>query len=311
MLKTDSAKRRLTKMVSLSIATVFLFASGTIPASAQGSNGTRVDLEVSNLENLEEGHYEGWVVDGDERISFGKFNVRTNGDLETLSGKRIKHFETEKDVDDVQDFEITVESDNDDDSTPSDSIILEGDADSSNRADLRFDALDFDDLKGDYIVKAPTFSNPDIPAGVWFFDPDDNEASLDIPDAPKGWKYEGWVVYRNQVPLTTGRFSDPKGPDDFDGYSGDANPAPPFPGQDYIQNLPLGLKGPLLIDDGDSRTAITIEPDIDGNDPSGPLPFQLAPLTSKIPEDIDVDEDFDFRFNRSKKSLPTGKVQLD
>lgn len=94
-------------------------------------------------------------------------------------------------------------------------------------------------------------------------------ASLNLPDAPAGWKYEGWGVHAGIHPISTGKFTKANGSDEFNGYSSTRSPAPPFPGEDFIQNLPFGFKGPLALDDGKSLVVVIIEPDVNGVDPTG------------------------------------------
>ena len=49
-----------------------------------------LDLSFVNLEPLDSGHYEGWLIIDGQPVSTGKFNVDGSGDLVDLDGKMIK-----------------------------------------------------------------------------------------------------------------------------------------------------------------------------------------------------------------------------
>ena len=280
-----------------------------------GTGGSRIDFQATNLDPLAKGHYEGWAIVGNRKVSFGKFNVNEQKQLVDLSGKLIKEFRTTEKVDNIDAFAISIEEDNDTDAGPSDSLMLFGKAE-NNRADLSFGAgpgqIDFTVLSGSYILGTPT-DDPDKneTAGVWFLDPTDAPdltASLNLPDAPTGWKYEGWAVHAVIHPISTGRFTSITGSDEFDGYSSTKKPSPPFPGEDFIRNLPFGLKGPLELGDGSSVVVVSIEPDVAGVDPTGDGPFQLKPLIGKIP--AGAKDHFLYKLELKKESLPTGIASL-
>ncbi len=283
--------------------------------------GSSVSFQATNLDPLEKGHYEGWVVVGDKKISFGSFNINKQKQLVDLSGRAISEFRTKEKVERVDVFAISIEPDNDTDPGPSQSLILFGKA-TNNRADLSFgtglNQIDFNKLSGRYVLGTPT-DDPDKneTAGVWFADPTNAPklvASLSLPDAPAGWKYEGWAVPGGlnapggPKPISTGRFAKVSGPDEFSGYNSTKKPAPPFPGEDFIQNLPFELKGPLAMDDGESLVVISIEPDFDGVDPTGDGPSQLKPLVGKIP--AGAKDHFLYNLELKKESLPTGLASL-
>jgi hypothetical protein len=58
---------------------------------------------------------------------------------------------------------------------------------------------------------------------------------------------------------------------------------PPFPGEDFLQGLPSGVAAPVNLADGSSLTVVTIEPDLNGVDPTGAGPFAVKPLRGAIP----------------------------
>lgn len=279
--------------------------------------GSRISFQATNLDPLEKGHYEGWVISGEKKISFGNFNVNKEKQLVDLSGKVINEFKTEEKVENADAFAISIEPDNDNDPGPSRSLILFGKPE-GDRANLSFGTgpgqINFDQLSGRYILGTPT-DDPDKneTAGIWFADPTNFPKlapTLNLPDAPTGWKYEGWAVPAGNKAqaLSTGRFTKVSGADEFSGYNSTRKPGPPFPGEDFIKNLPFGLTGPLALDDGKSLVVVSIEPDFNGVDPTGEGPSQLKPLVGKIPQK--AKDHFLYNLELKRESLPTGVASL-
>ena len=93
--------------------------------------------------------------------------------------------------------------------------------------------------------------------------------------------YEGWGVTQG-TPLSTGRFSDLAAPDTAAPYSG-PSAGPPFPGEDFVRNLPVGVTPPVNFADGASVIVISVEPDLGGVDPTGAGPFSVKPLVGAVP----------------------------
>ena len=62
-------------------------------------------------------------------------------------------------------------------------------------------------------------------------------------------------------------------------HSAVLKPGPPFPGEDYLVNAPMGLTFPTNLAGG--TAVISIEPDPDNS----PNPFTLKPLVKMIPAD--------------------------
>jgi|GEM_PF-1100571 len=288
-------------------------------AAMKVKEGSRISFQSTNLDPLEKGHYEGWIIVGEKKISFGSFNVNKQKQLVDLTGKAITEFKTKEKIERADVFAISIEPDNDTDLGPSKTLILFGKA-VNNRSNLAFGVgpgqTDFNKLSGRYILGTPT-DDPDKneTAGVWFVNPTNAPrlvASLNLPDAPDGWKYEGWSVHVTDAgvlhPISIGRFSKVSGADEFSGYSSTKKPAPPFPGEDFIQNLPFGLKGPLAMDNGKSLVVVSIEPDLNGADPTGDGPSQLKPLIGRIP--AGAKDHFLYNLEVKNDSLPTGVASL-
>ena len=174
-------------------------------------------------------------------------------------------------------------------------------------ANLAF-PVDISGFSGEYILATPTDGDGNNEtSGIWFVDPSDITATLNIPDAPDGWVYEGWVVHQGQ-PITSGRFASANGPDDFNGFSGTVAPGPQLPGEDYIMNLPEGFDGPLELADGETMVVLSIEPDINGVDPTGDGPAQVKPLSAAVAEGA-ADHSL-FELTLSDASIPSGSASL-
>ena len=244
---------------------------------------TNVNLEFEGLEPLGDAFvYEGWVIIDDEPYSTGRFIVDADGNNEYLTGSAIE------DVSGASTFVLSIEPAEGDDPAPSTVRLLAGDF-VDGEADLSVGhpaALgnDFSDASGQFILATPsTESTDDELYGAWFIDIVDGApvAGLDLPELPEEWIYEGWVVIDGQA-VSTGRFVDPAGPDDFDGFGGDDAPAPPFPGEDFIQNAPEGLEFPANL--AESTVVISIEPADDDSD----APFTLKPLLAEVPADAEA-----------------------
>lgn len=255
-----------------------------------------ITFSFSNLNALDQGHFEGWAIYGEEKVSTGKFNV---GDSLT--------FTLNRNLMDADKIVVTIEPEGDSDSVPSGVVILNGNVYDGEAVEL-FPPFGFIGVTGTYILATPTndpraFEN----SGIWFLQlPLPLSAGLDLPLLPAGWKYEGWVVNQG-VPITSGRFSVVDDEDEFNGYSG-VNPGPPFPGEDYLVNSPSGISFPIDLGDGASLAVISVEPDINGIDPTGSAPFQIKPLVGEIPSGALDHINYPMDVNRG--TMPSGIAQI-
>ncbi|GAB4314453.1 MAG: hypothetical protein Kow0074_01470 [Candidatus Zixiibacteriota bacterium] len=130
---------------------------------------------------------------------------------------------------------------------------------------------------GSFILVSPTDNvTTNDTSGVWFYRPfDPPVASLVLDTLPTGWQYEGWAWHAGTW-LSTGTFTTPDGPDSGNPYSANDNPAPPFPGEDFLNNP----GGPWVFVENDS-VMITVEP-IPDTDPDAPFGFRI--LGRALPE---------------------------
>lgn len=261
---------------------------------ASGSTASTLSFDVQDLPTLDEGVYEGWAIYGDETVSTGTFHA---GDDLT--------FDVDRDLAEADSVVVTIEPEPDDDPAPSGVVLLQG-AVRDGTADLTF-PVDLSNASGSYILATPTNGgDSQETAGVWFLDVPDPSPALELPTLGEGWTYEGWVVTQGQ-PVTSGRFDDPSGADDFDGYSGDRD-GPPFPGEDYLRNAPDGLDFPADLADGSSTVVVSVEPDVDGEDPTGSAPFQIKPLVGDVPED--ASDHTDLGLERDLDGVPSGTATI-
>ncbi len=143
---------------------------------------------------------------------------------------------------------------------------------------------DFSNATGKFVLATPSDIDPDNELnGIWFMDTsaDPVEAGLILPEAPKGWIYEGWVEVGGQ-PLSTGKFVLSDQADSTSFYSSGTGDAPFYPGEDFLINDPPGFEFPL--DLSDATVFVSIEPwnqmDLYPEDP-----FFLRILEGQIPAD--------------------------
>lgn len=234
-------------------------------------------LSFNNLQDLGPDYvYEGWIKTADGPQTTGTFTVNENGEMSQSS------FEVaQSTLDNGEAFILSIEPADDPDPAPSDIKVVAGDF-ADNMASLSVShqaaiGTDFSNGSGQYIIATPTSANTtDESSGIWFLDNSGASpvAGLDLPALPAGWQYEGWVVM-NGNPVTTGTFTDPASADDAAPYSG-TEMAPPFPGEDFITNAPMGLSFPT--DLAGMKVVISVEPMPDNSE----MPFVLKPMNSTV-----------------------------
>lgn len=264
-----------------------------------------LSLNVSNLPALGSDYrYEGWIVVDGFPISIGKFQVNDNGDPSPSDFDA-----NESEVNEASGFRITIEPEPDDNSDPSNTVILAGDFD-GNSASLTTDdddalGTDFDDVEaqGTYYLATPTDGDgTNELSGVWWgLDPlVENTPGLLLPDLPEGWKYEGWAVIDEEY-VSTGKFTSVSNSDEQNVDYGGNQPAPEIPGEDFLMNAPEGVTFPT--DLSGQSLLISVEPYPDNS--TGP--FGIQPLTEAIPVDAEPENTYTMD-NNADSSIPTGVV---
>ncbi len=265
----------------LLVAGATLASTLAVPVSASAEPGSEaVELSFEGLEPLAADLvYEGWLIIDGAPESTGTFNIDADGDIVVIDDVDVAN------ADASTAFVLTLEPADDPDPAPSTTHILAGDFE-DGVAPLSLDhpaalGVDLSEAAGSFIVATPTTAaTDDDRSGVWFLDPTGPAPSLDLPTLPDGWAYEGWAVI-DGVPVSTGRFLDASGPDDFSGFSG-PDGGPPFPGEDFIQNAPDGLTFPT--DLTGATIVISVEPSPDDST----APFALKPLVAEVPASLAV-----------------------
>jgi hypothetical protein len=262
-----------------------------------------IKLRVQQLQGLDGAFYELWVVKGARKESAGSFNVTAGGQLVDGFGHRARFF-SRTDPSTADAVVVTIEPQPDPHPGPSGIAILSGSPD-QHLAPLRF-PVNLGAMAGSFILATPTDDvSTNESAGVWFLDPAGGPGpSLTLPDLPSGWVFEGWGVTQG-TPLTTGRFTEASGADSAAPFSG-PKPGPPFPGEDFLQNLPAAITPPVDLADGDSAIVVTIEPDLSGTDPTGDGPFSIKPLLAPVPEDAPVHSSLGLQ--RDLSTVPRGRA---
>lgn len=254
------------------LALAFAAALGLTTAACgddddMGTETRELSVSFTDLPTLGDGYvYEGWLIVGGQPISTGRFT-------ETDS-----HFaELDASVDGAEAFVLTIEPAMGDDPAPSDVHIVAGDLDDNGRAALSIDhgaalGVDLASATGTFILETPSsmMTMDDYNQGIWWLDMSAGPgASLDLPELPAGWVYEGWVV-GDDGPISTGTFTAADMADsDMGGDAAGPDGTPPFPGQDFIDPA-MDLVGMMAV--------ISVEPMPDDS----PMPFVLKPLAGAI-----------------------------
>ncbi len=277
--------------------------SGGFPTAVVSLSDTASMAETAHLQLVFNGledlgadwAYEGWLIVDGAPVSTGTFTV-DGGGMQSQT-----YFPTEvASLEAVSTFVLTIEPVPDSDPSPSHVHILGGDV-IGGRASLTIDHMaalgtDFATAAGSYILAAPSAGGAaPYYNGIWWLDPSGPDATLELPELPAGWVYEGWVV-GDGGPVSTGRFTGPSGADS-DGKGPDAGPgdAPPFPGQDFVDPA-MDLRGGVAV--------ISVEPEPDNS--AGP--FTLKPLMDRVIDDIG--EGVLQPMSRNPAALPGGHAAL-
>lgn len=142
--------------------------------------------------------------------------------------------------------------------------------------------MDLSGMTGGYVLGTPTDGegNHEL-AGIWFLDGFSPVPGpgLGLPDAEAGWTYEGWVVVGTDT-LSTGKFSAASGMDGSNAFSGE-EPAPGYPGEDFLVDPPAGVTFPLHLPA--AGVLVTLEPWREW-DMEPESPFFLRLLEGQVPE---------------------------
>lgn len=202
---------------------------------------------------------------------FGLFDLQNQAqDL----GKSLFRF-SQSELASLNTFFVTVE--NKEGSTPSQSIILQSDANSGSlkrRLNLPFQNNYLRLQAGNFLLSTPTDSvanNGEF--GLWFAKrttanlsqpplSQELEPGLILSLPPSGWLYQGWVLYRRNPEqwLPLGRFSSVNQADQENPFSG-RQAGYPFPGEDFLSSPPGGIIFPFnLPSSGETEVVLALQP---------------------------------------------------
>jgi hypothetical protein len=282
------------------------------------TNLSGLTLNIKGLEDLgPSAQYEGWVIVDGSPVSIGTFTVDSTGQFhQTTSQQHLTQNLTQNlfllnaaAAEKATTFILTIEPKPDPNPEPSDVRYLAGDF-QGNSASLSVNhsqALntDFSTASAKYMLGTPTTARDDDTnetSGLWFIDISSGISALgpglELPELPEGWVYEGWADVGG-IPVSTGKFTDPKSSDQSGVHSGEIT-NPPFPGEDFLVNPPAGLTFPL--DLSGQRALVSIEPAHDNS----ANPFGLTIFTGNIPSDANEYTNYPMQMNSSV--FPTGTV---
>lgn len=264
-------------------------------------DNANLNLSIAGLEDVGSSfRYEGWIMVNGSPVSTGTFSVNSTGQLSKTS------FIVDKDqLQSSTAFVLTIEPFPDSNPAPSDQKLMGGNFSASNATlEIGHPAAlntNFSTATGRFVLATPTTaSTTDELSGLWFLSlaTGSPTAGLSLPVLPPGWKYEGWALI-NGKPVTTGVFTMVTGADATAPFSGPLA-APPFPGEDFILNAPVGSTFPTNLSGG--LAVISVEPFPDNS----PTPFLLKPLVATIPNPATQHLTYDMNLNTS--SFPTGSA---
>lgn len=264
-----------------------------------------IAFEFSNLPELYQGHYGAWLISGGERINLGKFNSRSSVTFSVPNGVKL---------DRASGVSVTIQPGQLEEDT-SDSWsgieVLTGSF-VEDSAVLNF-PIDFSKSSGAYFLATPTNGNDsDETSGIWFARVPGPTRGLELPSLVNihGWMYEGWVEYDGRI-ISTGRFYSANGLDSSNEFSATDVPPPPYPGEDFLEKapLPLGLTFPIDLADGTGKAFISLEPDINGVDPTGDRPFAIQFLKSDIP--FRGSDHANYLLELNLESVPSGRAVMN
>ena len=277
---------------------LFLASCGDEEVVSTPTTTGEITLNLTSLEDLGDDYvYEGWVIVDGNPVTTGTFTVDADRNLSqttfTVDAAQLEAATT---------FVLSIEPTVDTDPAPSAVKYLAGDFAGDDAAVNTGIVGDFSAAAGKFIVAAPTTASTDDDlSGVWFLDNSSGSpvASLELPTLDEGWVYEGWAVIDGQ-PVSTGVFTAGDAADASANYSGTDNPAPPFPGEDFVINAPSGLTFPTEL--AETPIVISIEPVPDNS----AAPFTLKPLIKVTPAAPSIGMPYDL--DNKNADLPTGTV---
>lgn len=263
------ARRNARKLLSITIIvlviTILLILVFKLTTREDEGLGTseklNLELEAANIPTLNLGHYALWTVDtAGEYHFFKRFNFYQD-QLVSLDGTELRTWK-ESAPHDIAKYVVTIEREGDRDEIPNSVIFLQATA-KADVATLSQELVALDLAQASFLLASPSDGNSEVneQSGIWFTKPNMQESGLQLPALAIGnWIWEARVQDSSGHDLLIGKFSQNAGYDNFDDYAAQAGQSPPFPGQDFLRNLPDGLTGPLNLANGKYQVIISLEP---------------------------------------------------
>lgn len=294
--------RRLGLVPALALAAFLVGACSDSSTNWEPRGSSMVTLSFQNLPPLDGGlNYQAWAVEFRNGAYWGSpmgiFNLDESGQIvdpatgAVLSGE----FEASLNAEEVYGVQVTVEDSEVLVIQPSGTYILGGTM-VNGLANLGQEswlsqATDFSSITGRYFLATPSNDlEDDELSGVWFADYNggDPRQGLNLPQAPTGWDYEGWVIFGDDT-VSTGKFYFPGIADTLNLYGGLTGNLP-YPGQDFIKDPPAGLTFPTNL----SGLPILVTMELaDTFDVAPSSPFFFGLLEAQIPLDAEPDTNYD------------------
>lgn len=273
-----------------------------------GKTAKALRIEFKNVPSIESGSYELNLVSGEKRYALKKFQIVDGKPKELRSDKKIKVIQTERNIFDSDAIEITIEPDKK--KNRERTVLLRGEINSNGEEiALKFAGINLEGIEGQYMLATPTDEIAENEeSGIWFAKMEGGKMvpGLKIPPTPSGWSYEGWIEYQGKI-FSLGRFGQPYGKDTSDIYSLRVF-QPEIPGEDFIARVPNNFPTLVNLATGDYKVSVSIEPDIDGKDPTDiDKPFFII-FANKIPNDLAVKTSATLELT---KNVPEATVKLE
>lgn len=256
------------------------------------SSRFRVVLDVDGLQQMSNAfQYQLWARTPGGFVGSDQFNVGEDGRFINPQGQVISNTLTmQTNVANAEVLFLVVNGKGDSPLVPSSKRLLAGPV-SGGAATLRLShgealGVDFAGASGQFVVGTPTDpGQANSRSGVWFgtrnASGDSFAPSLELPELPNGWVYEGFVTLADGTTLRTGKFSRVDRVDDaalF--FPGDS---PVVPGEDFLANAPDGVTFPVDL----SGATVFITAEL-ADDDSEQLPSSVRVLTGTVPTGADA-----------------------
>jgi hypothetical protein len=290
--------------------------NGSAGAKDERTNSKKIksafQFTPANLQPLDQGIYEAWAHSDtlSATDSLGTFQINPKGQLLTADKSPIKDniLKSALAQEEISDFFITIEPDADTDEGPSPIKILEGKF-INNSALIKFQAVNVLNANGQYLLATPTDGqNTNETSGIWFVHLSESGTTafpaLTLKQTTNGFVYQGWIEREGKF-LSTGRFDRSDFLDSSALYGIKEGTDFGFPGEDFLANAPEDFTFPLNLADGKTNVFISVEPNIEGVDPTGEKPFQLRFLKATISQFAEPQKNYDLTLDILKFPLIT------